>query len=102
MRAYLAAENIAIIERQTRVQAERRKAPTAIVADNPVVQLKRILGILEEQHKLPKKIILTRWLSCAEAVSPVLQGDTRVEDPLGIIALANPTRNIQVIYSNRL
>ena len=73
MRAYLATENVAIIERQKRVQAERRRAPTVIVADNPVVELERIMGILEERHKLPKKIILTRWLSCAEAVRVVFR-----------------------------
>ena len=73
MRDYLATENVAIIQRQKRVQAERRRAPPAIVAENPVVELERILDILEEQHKLPKKIILTRWLSCAEAVRVVFR-----------------------------
>ena len=73
VRSYLATENVAIIERQKRVQAERRRAPTVIVPANPVVELERIMGILEEQHKLPKKIILTRWLSCAEAVRVVFR-----------------------------
>ncbi len=28
--------------------------------------------VLEERHKLPRRIVLTRWLSCAEAVRVVL------------------------------
>ncbi len=43
------------------MQAERMGAPQVIVAVNPVDELERVLGLLEERHNLPKKVvILTR------------------------------------------
>ena len=72
MREYIASENRVNQQNQQRVQAERMRAPPAIVAANPVVELERVLGLLEERHKLPRKVVLTRWLSCAEAVRVVL------------------------------
>jgi hypothetical protein len=30
------------------------------------------MDVLKERHKLPKKLVLTRWLSCADAVRVVL------------------------------
>jgi hypothetical protein len=68
----IATENRTRVERQRQVQAEGRRAPRIVAAENPVPVLERILGVLEELHKLPKKIIMTRWLSCAEAVKVVL------------------------------
>jgi hypothetical protein len=72
MREYIASENRANQQAQQRVQAERMRVPPAIVADNPAVELERVLGLLEERHKLPRKVVLTRWLSCVEAVRVVL------------------------------
>jgi hypothetical protein len=65
MSSYIPTENRTRVERQRQVQAEGRRAPRVVAAENPVPVLERILGVLEELHKLPKKIIMTRWLSCA-------------------------------------
>jgi hypothetical protein len=66
MREYIASENRVIQQNRQQVQAE------PIEVHNPVVELERVLGLLEERHKLPRKVVLTRWLSCAEAVRVVL------------------------------
>ena len=72
MREYIASENRVIQQNRQHVQAERMRAPPAIEIHNPLVELERVLDLLEEQHKLPRKVVLTRWLSCAEAVRVVL------------------------------
>ena len=38
---------------------------------NPNEALERVLSQLEEQHKLPRRLVLTRWLSSAEAIKVV-------------------------------
>ncbi len=39
---------------------------------NPQVELDRVMALLQERHKLPRRVVLTRWLSSAEAVRAVL------------------------------
>jgi hypothetical protein len=68
MREYINAENADYIEQQRRAKAERRRAPPGNVIRNPVDELGNILGVLEERHKLPRRIAMTRWLSCGDAV----------------------------------
>jgi hypothetical protein len=53
MRECITTENKANIERQKQLQAERRRAPPVIAAVSPVDELERVLGCLEELHKLP-------------------------------------------------
>ncbi len=80
MRDFLAVENEASNQRRRRERLQpgrgRRRggaAPTRTREQpNPVDELERIVALLEERHKLPRRIVLTRWLSCAEAVRVVL------------------------------
>ena len=44
-----------------------------VVVQNPVQELDHVMGVLEERHKLPRRIVLTRWLSCADAVRVILK-----------------------------
>ena len=74
MRDFLAVEN----EAKQRLQPGRgrgRPAQTPTLTreqPNPVDELERIVTVLEERHNLPRRIVLTRWLSCAEAVRVVV------------------------------
>jgi hypothetical protein len=71
MRAYIKAENYynkrQVTERQW-LQADRRIRLQDTVQQNPVEDLEQVMGILEERRKLPRRVVLTRWLSSAEAV----------------------------------
>jgi len=58
-----------------RIRANRRDArihgrrqPVEVERLNPEEQLEDVITLLEEQHKLPRRIILTRWLSSLDAV----------------------------------
>jgi hypothetical protein len=56
-----------------RQQAKERRVPHPIVLrPNPVEELEQVMDILLESSKLPRRIVLTRWLSCADAVRVVL------------------------------
>ena len=68
MRSY-----IDLLNRDKQARLRARGRPTANVEiQNPVEELERVMDVLEERHKLPKKIVLTRWLSCADAVRVIL------------------------------
>ena len=68
MRSY-----IDLLNRDNQARLRARGRPTANVeVQNPVEELERVMAVLEEQYKLPKKIVLTRWLSCADAVRVIL------------------------------
>ena len=74
MRELISFEN-AYNKRQAtqRLQAERRRVPHPdIVRPNPVEELEQVMDMLLESTKLPRRIVLTRWLSCADAVRVVL------------------------------
>ncbi len=43
-----------------------------LVRRNPVEDLEEVMDMLIERHKLPRRIVLTRWPSCADAVRVVL------------------------------
>ena len=69
MRELISFEN-AYNKRQAtqRLQAERRRVPHPdIVRPNPVEELEQVMDMLLESTKLPRRIVLTRWLSCADA-----------------------------------
>ena len=57
------------------LEAERqgRRAIPGVKVQNPVVELDRVMALLEEKHKLPRRVVLTRWLSCADAVRVILK-----------------------------
>jgi hypothetical protein len=68
MRSY-----IDLLNRDNQARLRARGRPTASVeVQNPVEELERVMAVLEERYKLPKKIVLTRWLSCADAVRVIL------------------------------
>lgn len=55
-----------------RLQAEPRVPHPDILRQNPVQELEEVMDTLMESTKLPRRIVLTRWLSCADAVRVVL------------------------------
>ncbi len=69
MREFITFEN-AYNKRQAtqRLQAARRVPHTDIVRPNPVQELEEVMDTLMESTKLPRRIVLTRWPSCADAV----------------------------------
>jgi hypothetical protein len=73
MRDFITVENEAKQARlRVRLQAGHGRAAPIRDQQNPVDELERIMALLEKRHKLPRKIVLTRWLSCAEAVRLIL------------------------------
>ena len=61
-------------KRQATQRLQREALPRLpdIVRQNPVEELEVVMENLIERHKLPRRIVLTRWLSCADAVKVVL------------------------------
>jgi hypothetical protein len=61
-------------KRQATQRLQREALPRLpdIVRQNPVEELEVVMENLIERHKLPRLIVLTRWLSCADAVKVVL------------------------------
>ena len=47
---------------------EGRRPPVDIERRKPAEALENVLKLLEEQHKLPRRIVMTRWLSSMDAV----------------------------------
>ncbi len=62
-------EYIAVLNRDKNEASTTRPG---VAVQNPVAELDHIMTILEERHKLPRRIVLTRWLSCAGAVRVIL------------------------------
>jgi hypothetical protein len=69
LRRFINAENAARTDRLAAVANLGVPMPDL---PNPDDELERILKVLEERTKLPRRIVLTRWLSSAEAVKVVL------------------------------
>jgi hypothetical protein len=72
LKDYLATENAENIERRRRLEAEGRRVPSAHNEVNPVDALEDVLTVLLERLKLPRRIVMTRWLSTVDAVRVVL------------------------------
>ena len=53
-------------------QAACRARRPDIVQLNPVEELERLMTSLEERHKLPRRVVLTRWLSSDDAIRVIL------------------------------
>jgi hypothetical protein len=63
IREFIDVENKANKQTRLRLQAEHSGAASIRDIQNPVDELERVMALLEERHKLPRKIVLTRWLS---------------------------------------
>jgi hypothetical protein len=61
LKQYIASENAANVARRQRHDLI-----------NPQDALEEVLGVLVERHKLPKHVVMMRWLSTADAVRVVL------------------------------
>ena len=68
LREFLERVNHPIRQQRLLVNRERRRDPIVREVGNPDEELERILTALEEQHKLPRRIVMTRWLSSREAI----------------------------------
>jgi hypothetical protein len=49
-----------------------RVRPHDVIQQDPVEELERVLSSLEENHKLPRHVVLTRWLSSDDAIWVIL------------------------------
>ncbi len=47
---------------------------------NPADALENTLKVLEEQHKLPRRIVMTRWLSSVEAIKVLVTSRLTYQD----------------------
>jgi hypothetical protein len=72
LREFLERVNEPIRQNRYRLQREGRRGPIGHEHRNPDEELQRILATLEEQHKLPRRIVLTRWLSSREAIKVIV------------------------------
>ena len=68
LREFLERVNHPIRQQRLLVNRDRRRDPIVREVGNPDEELERILTALEEQHKLPRRIVMTRWLSSREAI----------------------------------
>ena len=66
LRTFIQSEN------QRRAAQGEEGGPQARPLVNPDDELTDVLAVLEERYKLPRRIVLTRWLSSAEAVRVAL------------------------------
>jgi hypothetical protein len=66
-------KNLGLREERARGEREGRRFPLPLITvRNPDDALEEVLKVLEERHKLPRRVVLTRWLSSADAVRVVL------------------------------
>ena len=73
LRMLIDAKNRALKEERARAEHEGRRFPLPLITiRNPDDELEEVLKVLEERHKLPRRVVLTRWLSSADAVRVVL------------------------------
>jgi hypothetical protein len=76
MRDYIDLLNRNNNEARLRVQAAERqgwRTIRGVIVQKPVVELDSVMTLLEEKHKLPRRVVLTRWLSCPDAVRVMLK-----------------------------
>jgi hypothetical protein len=73
LRMLINDKNKAILEAREKTQEDGRRHPALVnIVRNPHDDLEAVLSVLEGRHKLPRRIVLTRWLSSADAVRVVL------------------------------
>jgi hypothetical protein len=80
LREFLERVNHPIRQHRLQLQRERRREPFVRELRNPDEELERILTALEEQHKLPRRIVLTRWLSSREAIKVLVTSRTTYQN----------------------
>jgi hypothetical protein len=88
LREYLENENatIRVNQKQTtrvaraRTTAGRRQPAVELEHINPDDALENVLKVLVKQHKLPRRIVLTRWLSSVEAIKVVVTSRATYQD----------------------
>ncbi len=68
LRDFLSTINERIRENRRVARNHVRRPPLEVERANPEEQLEDVIKLLEEQQKLPRRIILTRWLSSLDAV----------------------------------
>jgi hypothetical protein len=88
LREYLENVNATIRENQkqrttaarARATAGRRQPAVELEHINPDDALDNVLKVLVVQHKLPQRIVLTRWLSSVEAIKVVVTSRATYEE----------------------
>jgi hypothetical protein len=68
LREFLATINERIKENRRVALIAGRRPPVDVERRNPAEALENVLMLLEEHHKLPRRIVMTRWLSSMDAV----------------------------------
>jgi hypothetical protein len=79
LREYLEQKNAGIRENQRQTARQARRLLEREVR-NPDDALENSLKVLEEQHKLPRRIIMTRWLSSVDAIKVLVTSRTTYQD----------------------
>ncbi len=73
LRKLIDNKNRNLREERVRGEGEGRRFPLPLMTvRNPDDDLEEVLKVLEERHKLPRRVVLTRWLSSADAVKVAL------------------------------
>jgi hypothetical protein len=81
LRMLIDNKNRNLSEERARGERKGRRFPLPLITvRNPDDDLEDVLKVLEERHKLPRRVVLTRWLSSADAVNVVLTShDTYIQ-----------------------
>ena len=79
LREYLEQKNATIRVNQ-RLTARQNRRLLEREVRNPVDALENTLKVLEEQHKLPRRIVMTRWLSSVDAIKVLVTSRTTYQD----------------------
>jgi hypothetical protein len=79
LREYLEQKNAGIRENQRQTARQARRLLEREVR-NPDDALENTLKVLEEQHKLPRRIVMTRWLSSVDAIKVLVTSRTTYQD----------------------
>jgi hypothetical protein len=81
LREFIANKNATIREDQRQANRDRRRLPLLEREHrNPYDALESTLNVLEEQHKLPRRVVMTRWLSSADAIKVLVTSRGTYQD----------------------
>ena len=79
LREFLEQKNATIRENQRHTAREARRLLEREIL-NPADALENTLKVLVEQHKLPRRIVMTRWLSSVEAIKVLVTSRLTYQD----------------------
>ncbi len=79
LREYLEQKNATIRENQRQTARENRRLLER-EHRNPADALENTLKVLAEQHKLPRRIVMTRWLSSVKAIKVLVTSRSTYQD----------------------